>query len=194
MVESFGKHPTICLEGVGYGAGTRRLSDRPNVLRCFLGKKEQKAKNEEEKLLQVEVNLDDFNPEILAHVTKRLFSIGAIDVWVTPIQMKKGRSGHLLSLLCKKDKFGSVEELIFKETSTLGMRYFFVERSIADRVSLSVTTSFGEVILKIGRKDGVVCHVAPEYENCVLLAEQNDVPLKQIYEEALNVYKETEQN
>ncbi|HAA53137.1 MAG TPA: TIGR00299 family protein, partial [Myxococcales bacterium] len=187
LAESFVDVPAFALERVGYGAGTRVLQDRPNLLRLLLGEDHAQSKNEGT-LLQVELNLDDLSPEITAFAVEQLFEAGAKDVWLTPIHMKKGRAAQLLGLLCERKQLGHIEAILFAQTSTLGFRYFPVERRILERDIRKVDTDFGEVSMKIGFQGDTIHTVAPEFEDCRTLAKEHDVPIKQVYAQALHAW------
>ena len=188
LVDDFCTLPSFRLQRVGYGAGTRRLPDRPNMLRVLLGEVEKKTDGEP--LLQVEVNLDDLSPEILAYAMEKLLAEGARDVWVTPVQMKKGRSGHCLGLLCTRPQLAFVQEILFRETSTLGFRYFPVSRHVMTRQTTEIETSFGLISIKTGDYNGETVLFAPEFEDCRAAAEKYGVPLKEVYTAALSSYQQ----
>lgn len=187
MAEEFVSFPSFTLQSVGYGAGERQLSDRPNLLRLVLGRSLSEHR-EEGDLLQVEVNLDDMSPEQLAYVCERLWDAGARDVWQGAIQMKKGRAAHQLSLLCSASKLGVVEDLLFRESSTLGFRFFPVQRRVLERSFAEVQTPWGLVSIKLGRRGDEVVQFAPEYASCRQLAEQHGIPLKEVYAAALGAW------
>jgi len=160
---------------IGYGAGTWDL-EIPNVLRLHLG--EVSSADSDDEVLVIEANIDDLNPQIYSHVIDKLLSIGALDVWLTPIIMKKSRPATLLSVLIYADNLNSVSEALFAETSTIGIRYHDVKRIIAQREIITITSPWGEVRAKISSYNGNVCSVSPEYEDCRTIAEKNNVPLK----------------
>jgi hypothetical protein len=175
--------PPLSIEAVGYGAGTRNLPDRPNLLRAVLGREAQPYVRDE--MTIVETNIDDSSPEIYDYVMDRLFEAGARDVWLTPIQMKKNRPGTLLRVLCESGGAHAAAAIILRETSAIGVRLFEVRRLALEREQLSVTTRFGPVLIKrsVGL-DGSV-NLAPEYEDCKRLARQHSVPLKTVHDAAL---------
>ena len=135
-------------------------------------------------MVQIECNVDDATPETLAHAARRLLEMGALDVWMTPIVMKKGRPGVLLSVLARPELAEPLTEIVFRETTTLGVRRFTVERTALPRRVVTVDTEFGPMEVKLGCMDGRVVTVAPEYESCRAAAEWYGVPLKQVYEAA----------
>ncbi len=139
---------------------------------------------ETERLVQLECNVDDATPETLAYAARRLLEMGALDVWMTPIVMKKGRPGVLLSVLARPELVESLTEIVFHETTTLGVRRFTVERVALPRRTITVETEFGPLEVKMGCLNGRVVTVAPEYESCRAAAEWYGVPLRKVYEAA----------
>jgi hypothetical protein len=172
------QRPAMKVECVGYGAGRRDIAGWPNVLRLWLGT----AVGESGQLmLLAETNIDDMNPEILGYVQERLFASGAADVWLTPIQMKKGRPGVLLSVLCPMEAEDTIVSLLLRETSTLGVRLREVRRQEAEREVLTFESSLGPAVVKVKRLPGEPPQAAPEYEVCRRLAEVSGKPLTEVY-------------
>jgi uncharacterized protein (TIGR00299 family) protein len=196
FVERFGPMSGLVAERIGFGLGTRDNQTRPNVLRAVLGT-EQGAGSREHRhhdwetdtITVLETNLDDINAEILGHFVEKALAAGALDVFHTPIQMKKNRPGVLLSVLCADPDADKFAELILRETSTFGVRCYAAARRKLRREFVSVKTRFGNVTVKMGRLSGQVVQAAPEYESCKKLAERAKVPLKQIYEAANKALK-----
>jgi hypothetical protein len=175
--------PPMSIEAVGYGAGTRNLPDRPNLLRAILGSETRPWVQDE--MTIVETNIDDSRPEIYDYVMERLFEAGARDVWLTPIQMKKNRPGTLLRALAEPGAAQALAGIILRETSAIGVRLFEARRIILERQQITVPTRFGPVTVKRSvAPDGSV-NLAPEYEDCKRLARQHSVPLKTVYDAAL---------
>jgi uncharacterized protein (TIGR00299 family) protein len=172
----------LVVERVGYGAGDRELTDRPNLLRVVLGT--SAATIGVDSLLVLETNLDDLNPEIYEHVMERLFAAGGRDVFFAPIHMKKNRPAVLLSVLADPSNRDALARVLFDETSTLGVRVAPVQRLRVEREVRDVETRFGKVRVKIGKDPGGHLNVAPEYEDCRRLALAAGVPLKIVYREA----------
>jgi hypothetical protein len=170
------------VDRVGYGAGDRELADRPNLLRVLLG--EQAGAVGVDSLLLIETNLDDLNPELYEHVMERLFAAGARDVFFAPIHMKKNRPAVLLSVLADPERRDALTQVLFDETSTLGVRLVPVERLRIEREVRGVETPFGRVRVKIGKDPGGHVNVAPEYDDCKRLALAAGVALKRVYQEA----------
>jgi len=193
FVESFGPMPGLETVKIGYGLGTRENKTRPNVLRAVLGTQSQvqspKSKVEldweTDTVAVLETNLDDISAEILGNFVEKALAAGALDVFHTPIQMKKSRPGVLLTVLCAEGDADKFAEMMLRETSAFGVRRHTVERRKLQREFVTVKTSHGEVKVKLGKLGGKVLHAAPEFESCRQLAERTGVPLKQVYEEAL---------
>jgi hypothetical protein len=166
-------------ERTGFGAGSRDDTSLPNLLRITVG--ELSSGGSDESVVELRANVDDQTPEALAHAAARLLEAGALDAWVTPVLMKKGRPGHLLSALAREGDAGSLTEVFFRETTTFGVRRTVMTRSVLDREHVSVETPFGEVRVKLGRRDGVVVTSAPEYEDCARVAKSAGVSLREVY-------------
>ena len=180
VCQAFGPLPPMTLTGLGYGAGGRDLPI-PNVLRLLVG--EQGAGIES--LVLLETNVDDNSAEINGYVMEKLFAVGALDVFFTPIQMKKNRPATMLSVLCRPADVELLETILFRETSTLGVRHQSVERHCLERQSEAVETVYGPVRVKVARLPDGSTKRAPEYEDCKRAAEAHGVPLRAVYEAAL---------
>lgn len=183
-----GAAPQLQLSAVGYGAGGRTLADRPNLLRILLGSLVETPRDEQ--LLVLETNIDDLNPELYEYVMERLFSAGARDVCLLPLQMKKNRPGVMLWVLGEVADREKLSAIIFSETSTIGIRSYPVARVALSRESKSVVTPHGEVRVKLSAGPDGRVHAAPEYEDCKRLAREKDLPLKTVYEAALFAARE----
>eukprot|EP01023_Acetabularia_acetabulum_P005161 TRINITY_DN12117_c0_g1_i1.p2 TRINITY_DN12117_c0_g1~~TRINITY_DN12117_c0_g1_i1.p2 ORF type:complete len:185 (+),score=20.84 TRINITY_DN12117_c0_g1_i1:102-656(+) len=142
-----------------------------------------------EKLIQIETNLDDLQPQIISFTQQRLLQEGALDVWVTPTVMKKSRAACQLAVLCTPQSQDEIIEIVFRETSTLGIRVFECERLSLEREFHKITTQYGDVNVKVGKCGDEIVNVHPEFEECAQLAEQEGIPIKAIIEEAIYVYK-----
>jgi len=191
LVEQFGPMRGLVASKIGFGLGTRENKTRPNVLRAVLGESSGSAAGhdwETDTIAVLETNLDDMNAEVLGHVFERAFALGALDVFHTPVQMKKNRPGVLLTVLCAEADADALCELILRETTSFGVRRHLAERRKLHREFTTVQTPYGEVTVKIGRLDGKVIQTAPEYESCKKLAAHANVPLKQIYEAAKRAF------
>ena len=178
----------LTIEKVGYGAGTREYKGFPNVLRMIIG--ETAASTETVQL--IETNIDDLSPQVLGYVMERAFELGALDTWFTPIQMKKNRPAVLISILCDSSKRDALVELLYTETSTLGVRAREVERECLEREVVTVETKFGAVDVKIGKFKGRVVNVMPEYEPVRVLARKHDVPFRVVSDAALESFRESQ--
>ena len=193
FAESFGPMPALKIDKVGYGVGTRVLDNRPNVLRAILGEPVAAAPfdgaYERDTITRMETNIDDLSPEIIGAVTEQLLKAGALDVFLTPVQMKKNRPGLQLTALCEEASVGKIAELIFRQTSSFGVRMDKVDRLKLARTFETVQTSYGPVTIKIGSLSGHPVQVSPEFESCKALAEKTDTPLRTIYEAALAAHK-----
>ena len=189
---SFGAMPTLRVEKIGYGIGSRVLPNRPNVLRAVLGEvaAPSAAPYLTDTVVRVETNLDDLSPEIAGAVLNRLMDAGALDAALLPIQMKKNRPGVQLSVLCEEAALGNIADLIFAETTAFGIRMDRVERWKLERRFEPVVTPFGEITVKLGLRGGVVVQTAPEFESCRAASERTGEPLRAVYEAALRAYRE----
>jgi uncharacterized protein (TIGR00299 family) protein len=186
LAHDFGSMPEMTITDSGYGAGDHLIKSSPNMLRIIVGETVGKDSNA---LMVVESNIDDMNPEFYDHVMESLFKAGAVDVYFTPIQMKKNRPAVKLSVLVAEAKIDEIARLIFSETSTFGLRYFPVDRMTLEREIIIIKTPYGEMKVKIGRIDGKVIQVSPEYEDCKKIARREKIPIKKIYDELLTIAK-----
>jgi uncharacterized protein (TIGR00299 family) protein len=190
FVEEFAPMRDLVAERIGFGLGTRDNKTRPNVLRAILGRTASvKSKHdwETDTISVLETNLDDINPEILGHFVEQALAVGALDVFHTPIQMKKNRPGVLLTILCAEADADKFTEMILRETSSFGVRRHTAQRRKLAREFASVKTPYGEVTVKLGKLDGKVIQESPEFESCKKLARAAKVPLKAIYESVATV-------
>ncbi len=184
LAADFGPYPAMTLRAAGFGAGQRDAS-YPNLLRLVVGENSQPADGQVDNLLLLETNIDDMNPQVLAYVSQQLLAAGALDVWQTPIIMKKGRAGVLLSVLCTVDGGEAAVMRILTETSSLGVRRQAVERLCLPRSFVVVQTPWGPVRLKVAQMAAGQRKVAPEYEDCRALAAALGVPLREVMQAAL---------
>jgi uncharacterized protein (TIGR00299 family) protein len=188
FAESFAPMQQLIPIKTGYGLGTRENKTRPNVLRAILGQAGSTGQThdwETDTISVLETNIDDLSPEILGATVERALAAGALDVFHTPIQMKKNRPGVLLTILCGAADADRFTELLLTETSAFGVRRSNADRRKLKREVVSVQTPMGHVTVKLGRLDGRVVQVAPEHESCRALAERVNVPIKQVYEAAM---------
>jgi uncharacterized protein (TIGR00299 family) protein len=189
---SIGAMPRIRPQRIGYGLGTRDLGDQPNVLRAVLADLAEESGIGS--ILEVQANIDDSSPEILGATLDRLLKAGAVDAYFTSVQMKKNRPGVLLTALCSKENLEAVEAVIFRETTTFGIRYRESQRVILDREQVEVETEAGTIQVKIGRFQENLLQVSPEFESCRILAEKSGLPLRRVYELAIAAYWAGEAN
>jgi len=183
--ERYGSMPNMESSTVAYGAGTREYDNFPNVLRVFIGETRSDEPHAE-RLLMLETNIDDQSPQVLGHVMDQAFDLGALDCYFTPVQMKKNRPGILLSILCEQHLKNQLMQLLFKETTTLGVRTSEVERRALERTTVRVETPYGPIDVKVARLNGQVVNEMPEFEQCRRAAKEAGVPLKRV-EEAVRV-------
>jgi uncharacterized protein (TIGR00299 family) protein len=192
LCESFGPQPAMTVSSIGYGAGTLDLEHQPNVVRIMIGEVAEKSTTAElgfdEEIAVIEANLDDMNPQIYGHFQERALSAGALDVYTTPVQMKKNRPGTLLTVLCKPQDTPRLMDLIFAETTTIGARTYNAQRRVLPRKSVSVSTPYGEVRMKVAGVNGHIRHATPEYEDCRKLAAEKNVPLQTVMTAAQNAF------
>jgi pyridinium-3,5-bisthiocarboxylic acid mononucleotide nickel chelatase len=185
LAPTFGPQPALRVQHIGYGAGTRNPENFPNVLRLSIG---ETAGATHTAVAILETALDDLSPQILAHVTERALALGALDVMSTAVQMKKGRLGTLLTILADDAEVPALEDLLLRETSTLGVRIHHERRSCLDRNHTTVITPYGDIRIKIGSRDNEVFNAAPEFEDCRTAAQKHNVPVKQVLQIALSTY------
>ncbi len=182
LASNFGEIPSMKIEKIGYGAGNGNLSI-PNLLRVFIGDVKELI-YKEDKVYLVETNIDDMNPLVYGYLMDTLFQKGALDVWFTPIQMKKNRPAITLSFLGEERNLEDLCETIFRETTTIGVRFSQVKRKCLKREERIVKTKYGKIKAKIAMLGRVVKQISPDYDECRKLAEKLDIPFKDIYEEA----------
>ncbi|HEX7998144.1 MAG TPA: nickel pincer cofactor biosynthesis protein LarC [Pyrinomonadaceae bacterium] len=174
----YGPLPPLRIGATGYGAGTREYADFPNVLRLMLGDDEREATGTTERLLVIETNIDDMSPQVFGYVMEQALAKGALDCYLTPVQMKKNRPGVMLSILCRASEREAMTELLFTETTTLGVRCYEVERQALEREIVKTETPYGEIDVKVARLNGRVVKEMPEYEQCRAAAERAGVALR----------------
>jgi len=189
LCTAFGPQPPMTVSAIGYGAGTADLEGQPNVLRLMVGEAaEKRAAAESETIRVLEANLDDMNPQIYGYFLEKALAAGALDVFATPVQMKKNRPGMLVTVLCKPDDETKFHEMLFAETTTLGVRTYTAGRRVLARQWETVRTAFGEVRIKVARLNGHIRQASPEFEDCRKLAEAKNVPLQRVMDEAMRTW------
>jgi uncharacterized protein (TIGR00299 family) protein len=180
--------PAMRIAAAGYGAGGRETPGQPNLLRLLVGEETEDSANES--VAVIETVIDDSTPELLAYVGERLLEAGAWDVYRASLQMKKGRTGVQLTVLCRPDLVPALRDLIFRETTTIGLRWRTENKVALKREFTKVTTEWGEVCIKIARwPSGTIANASPEYEDCRKLATEHSVPLKQVMQEAMRAFE-----
>ena len=193
LVKKFIPLPELSYEKIGCGAGTSNFRELPNILRAFYGNK--KEFNAERKAYMIEANIDDSNPQILATFFDTAFKLGALDVFLTPVLMKKGRLATKLTVLAETDKIDSLISAVFKETSSIGVRYFPVERRVLERKIEKVGILGEKVAIKISYQEGKEVNIQPEFSDCLKLAKKSDLSVKEIMQLVLKeFYKEREKS
>lgn len=185
MADRFGSMPAMVLEQVGTGAGHMEWPDRPNVVRAILGRAEAAALNSTSDEAVLETNLDDMSPELFGDLERALFRAGALDVWTTDAQMKKGRTGRVVHALVRRSEVDVMAEVFVEYSTTLGVRVWPVSRRVAERAIRTVVTPFGQVTVKVSPRRHGRSVVAPEHDDCRRQAEAHGVPLRVVYEAAL---------
>jgi uncharacterized protein (TIGR00299 family) protein len=185
-VRQFVAFPELSYQKIGYGAGSRDLANLPNILRVFYG--EGKDFQAEKNVYEIEANIDDATPQLLAHFTEQALNLGALDVFSTPVVMKKGRMGTKLTLLADASRMDNLMEAVFRETSSIGVRYFPVHRRVLGRETRKVTVLGEAVRIKIAASGGTEVNAQPEFGDCLKVAEKKNLPVKVIHQLALRQY------
>ena len=187
LAKSFRERPLMKIERTGYGAGEKEFTI-PNLLRISIGEKILKDEHSKDGYVRdeavlIETNIDDMNPEFYDYIMERLFSQGALDAFLTPIQMKKNRPAHMLSIVVYEQNLKEILEVLFSESTTLGVRIREIKRLRLAQQNFIAETKYGKIKVKVGIFKGEIKNIAPEYEDCKKMAKQHQVPLKEVYEE-----------
>jgi len=180
---SAGRMPAMTVAAVGYGAGTRDLPGIPNVLRCFVGETVDAAPGDET-ILQVETTIDDMSPQLYEPLIERLFEAGALDVFLQPVVMKRGRPGVVVTTLCAPDRIDDLSRVLFEETSTIGVRWSERRRTRLQRESVTLTTAYGAIPFKVSRLGGRVITVTPEFVDVARIAREKSLPVREVLDQA----------
>jgi hypothetical protein len=193
LATGFGPIPAMKVERIGYGAGAREIPGQPNLARLLLGHSAEPVTAQpgvpgDEVVSVIEANVDDMSPQLYGFFVDQALAAGALDVTCTPIQMKKNRPGILVSVLCAPETSDAVAQMLFEQTTTIGVRIYEARRKVLERELLSVETPYGTVKVKVAKRAGKVLNVAPEYEDCQRLATEKGVPLKQVMMAAQAAY------
>jgi uncharacterized protein (TIGR00299 family) protein len=192
VVQEWAEAPAMTVERIGHGAGQRDLLEQPNLLRVFVGEAPARANPaERDQVWMLETNLDDVPAEVIGYCFEQLFAAGALDVFSTPVQMKKNRPGVLLSVLAPESALGVLEAVLFRETQTFGVRRYPVQRHKLQREALSVVTPWGPVQGKRGWRAGGPAVFTPEYEDCARVARQHGIALREVYAAVRRAYEES---
>jgi len=187
--------PAMRILKTGYGAGGRETPGQPNLLRLLVGEEEAAVSGAIEEIAVIETVIDDSSPQLLAYVSERLLEAGAWDVYRVAVQMKKGRTGVEMTVLCQPDLVPALSDLLFRETTTIGLHWRLEHKTALAREFVEVETSWGKVRIKVARlPGGAIANAAPEYEDCRALAAGHSVPLKRVMEEAMRAYAATKEN
>jgi uncharacterized protein (TIGR00299 family) protein len=187
--------PAVRVKATGYGAGGRETPGEPNLLRLLVGEASEGARDAAatEPIAVIETVIDDSTPQVLAYVSELLLAAGAWDVYRAAVQMKKGRTGVQMTVLCRPDLVPALRDILFRETTTIGLRWRLENKMALDREFRKVETAWGEVCIKIARwPNGKIANASPEYEDCRKLATLHSVPLKQVMQEAMRICAATE--
>ena len=190
LAKKFAPLPAMQLESIGYGAGSADIPGRPNVLRLLIGQPAAlrapdhpsiyKGLGWDRPVQVIEANLDDMNPQIYGYFVDQALAAGALEIFSTPVQMKKNRPGILLTMLCNEDRVEALTDLLFRETTTIGARIHESRRRLLNREIVKLQTPLGEIRMKISRLNGTVLNAAPEFEDCQRIAAERDIPLKEV--------------
>jgi len=177
-----GRLPAMTIERVGYGAGTADRPELPNVLRCFVGA--VAAGGATETVAQVETTIDDMSPQLYEPLMDRLFEAGALDVFLTPVVMKRSRPGTVLTALCPPERVGDLSRVLFEESSTIGVRWSEVARARLEREMVTIPTAYGALPFKVSRLGGRVVTVTPEFAEVVRVAREKSLPVREVLDQA----------
>ncbi len=181
--------PSMVPKAIGYGAGDRDFKGFSNVLRVWAGETVDTAPSvdspKEPRVAVIEATIDDMNPQVYGYFQEKALQEGALDVYLTAVQMKKNRPGHCLTIIADPAKLDRLTALVFQETTTIGVRIHEVQRRTLDRVSEMVETRYGKVRVKVARLNGTILNLMPEFEDCRRIAEEQSIPLKDVLAEAM---------
>jgi pyridinium-3,5-bisthiocarboxylic acid mononucleotide nickel chelatase len=187
--QEYGPVPSMRVRKIGYGAGTRDFKDTPNVLRVLLGESDDAGTaTQVHTVVVMECEIDDMNPQIFGVLMERLLAAGALDVFYTPVQMKKNRPGTLLTVIAPPDRRERLTSIVFTESTTIGLRYREMKRECLDRETVIVDTPVGSIRFKVARRGGEILNASPEFDDCVRIATERGVPLKDIQAIAVKAY------
>ena len=183
LADSAGRMPALTVEAVGYGAGTKDLPGTPNVLRCFLGRTVDSGVADET-VLQVETTIDDMSPQLYETLIERVFDAGALDVFLQPVIMKRGRPGVLVTALCTPERVGDLSRALFEESTTIGVRWSEWRRARLQREMVEVTTAYGTIPFKVSRLGGRIVTITPEFADVARIAREKSLPVREVLDQA----------
>jgi pyridinium-3,5-bisthiocarboxylic acid mononucleotide nickel chelatase len=194
LAASFGPMPSMVIERIGYGAGEKEFPKHPNLARLFVGQSVEVSSGVagapgDDLVSIIQANLDDMSPQLYGYFVEQALAAGALDVTCSPVQMKKNRPGLEVSVMCESTKCDALAQLLFEQTTTIGLRIYEARRKVLDREIVQVETPHGAVRVKVAKKNGKVVNVAPEYDDCQRLAMEKSVPLKEIILAAQIAYR-----
>lgn len=175
--------PAMTLAAVGYGAGTRDFPDTPNMLRCFVGEAVDSG-GATETIVQVETTIDDMSPQLYEPLLERLFEVGALDVFLTPVVMKRSRPGTVLTALCAPERVGELTRVLFEESSSIGVRWSEWRRAALPREMVTLATTYGPIAFKVSRLEGRVVTVTPEFADVARVAREKSLPVREVLDQA----------
>jgi pyridinium-3,5-bisthiocarboxylic acid mononucleotide nickel chelatase len=185
----FGPLPAMRVKSIGYGAGDKDFKAHPNVLRLLVG--ESTVEGASEQILTIECEIDDMNPQLFGPLMDRLYAAGALDVFYTPVQMKKSRPGTLVTVIAPPQRRHDLAGVLFTETTTIGVRYQEMHRERLEREIVDVTTPVGSIRFKVARRDGRVVNAAPEFDDCVRIAADRGIAIKEVQAIATRAWLDT---
>ncbi|PYN79008.1 MAG: nickel pincer cofactor biosynthesis protein LarC [Candidatus Rokuibacteriota bacterium] len=183
LAASAGRMPPLTVEAVGYGAGTIDLPDTPNILRCFLGETIVGVAGDET-VLQVETTIDDMSPQLYETLIERVFDAGALDVFLQPVIMKRGRPGVVVTALCVPERVGDLSRALFEESTTIGVRWSEWRRARLERDVVVLTTAYGAIPFKVSRLGGRIVTVTPEFADVARIAREKSLPVREVLDQA----------
>jgi uncharacterized protein (DUF111 family) len=183
LATSAGRMPPLTVDTVGYGAGTVDLPDTPNVLRCFLGETTESEAGDET-VLEIETTIDDMSPQLYEPLIERLFGAGALDVYLQPVIMKRGRPSIVVTALCPPDRVGDLSQALFEESTTIGVRWSERRRARLEREIVTLTTAYGAIPFKVSRLSGRVVTVTPEFADVARIAREKSLPVREVLDQA----------
>jgi pyridinium-3,5-bisthiocarboxylic acid mononucleotide nickel chelatase len=185
---SFGPIPAMTVEHVGYGAGDNDFASTPNVLRVLVGRAAAGAQAGAERVVVIECEIDDMNPQIFGIAMEKLYAAGALEVFYVPVQMKKNRPGTLLTVVCRTSDRAAMADVIFRETTTIGLRHCEMDRECLQREHVTVETAIGPIRIKVASRNGLVLNAAPEFDDCAKLAAARNLSVKDVQAIAIQAY------